>query len=52
MSLIQWVGFVERYVLEEDIYLQIPKPAGKESQAGKPFLVVHRQEKGDDGSLI
>lgn len=23
MSLIRWVGFVEGYVLEEDIYLQI-----------------------------
>lgn len=43
MSLIQGVGFVERYVLQEDIYLQIRNQQEKQRNAGKPCLGVHTQ---------
>ena len=52
MSLIQWVGFVERYVLEEDIYLQILNQQEKNrTQASHSWLYTGRL-KGGDGSPI
>lgn len=39
MSLSQWVGFVERYVLEEDIYLQILNQQEKKGTQANKFRV-------------
>lgn len=50
MSLIGWVGFVERYVLEEDIYLQILNQRGKKvTRANKRGLYTGRY-RGAEGA--
>lgn len=52
MSSIQWVGFVERYVLEEDIYLQILNQQEKKCTPANHFWLYTGKYKGGDGSPI
>lgn len=46
MSLIQWVGSVERYVLEEDTYLQILNQQEKKGSQANKFWVYTGRYKG------
>lgn len=46
MSLIQWAGFVERCVLEEDIYLQILNQREKKCTKANTSWLYTRKYKG------
>lgn len=49
MSLIRWVGFVERYVLEEDVCLQILNQQGKKCTQANRSGCTHAGE-GSSGA--
>lgn len=50
MSLIQWVGFVERYVLEEDIYLQILNQQERSAPRQTSYDCTHAGKKEVKGA--
>lgn len=45
MSLTQWVGSAERYVLEGDVYLQLLNQQGKKRTQANRFRLYPRRDK-------